>query len=290
MRPGRADPGVRQGPGRLLVPLHLLRHPAGARAGAIAHPEAVLEDVRAALARGRREIVLTGINIGTYDGGASEPGPRGSHAWEALSLAGLIRRILDETPVERLRLSSIEAQHVSDELLEVWARSGGRCLPHFHVPLQAGDDGVLRRMGRRYDTAAYAGMIRRIRQTVPGAAIHADVIAGFPTEDDAAWERGRAFIESVGFAGLHVFRYSARPGTPAVRMAGQVDEPVRRERAAALLDAGRAAPPLLRGAPGRPGPGRAVRGARRRGPLGGPRGEPRPRRGGGAGRPGPRRT
>ena len=198
-------------------------------------PEAVLADVRRALAEGRREIVLTGINIGTYDGGASEPGPRGSHRWEALSLAGLIRRILAETPVERLRLSSIEAQHVRDELLGVWADSGGRCLPHFHVPLQAGDDGVLRRMGRRYDTAQYAELIRRIRQISPDAAIHADVIVGFPTEDEAAWARGRAFIESIGFAGLHAFRYSARPGTPAVRMAGQVDEATRQRRAAELL-------------------------------------------------------
>ena len=198
-------------------------------------PEAVLEDVRAALARGRREIVLTGINIGTYDGGASEPGPRGSHAWEALSLAGLIRRILAETPVERLRLSSIEAQHVSDELLDAWAGSGGRCLPHFHVPLQAGDDGVLRRMGRRYDTAFYAALMRRIRQIDPDAALHADVIVGFPTEDEAAWRRSVEFIESIGFAGLHVFRYSARPGTPAVRMVGQVDEATRRARAEELL-------------------------------------------------------
>jgi threonylcarbamoyladenosine tRNA methylthiotransferase MtaB len=197
--------------------------------------EAVLEDIRAALARGRREIVLTGINIGTYDGGASEPGPRGSHAWEALSLSGLIRRILEETPVERLRLSSIEAQHVTDELLSVWASSGGRCVPHFHVPLQSGDDGVLRRMGRRYDTAFYADLIRRIRRIVPDAAIHGDVIVGFPTEDEAAWKRGRAFIESVGFAGLHVFRYSPRPGTPATRMTGQVDERTRQARAADLL-------------------------------------------------------
>ena len=198
-------------------------------------PDEVLADVRRALAAGRREIVLTGINIGTYDGGASEPGPRGSHRWEALSLSDLIARILAETPVERLRLSSIEAQHVTDELLSVWASSGGRCLPHFHVPLQSGDDGVLRRMGRRYDTDQYADTIRRIRQISPDAALHADVIVGFPTEDDAAWERGRAFVAGIGFAGLHVFRYSARPGTPAVRMAGQVDEVVRQRRAAELL-------------------------------------------------------
>jgi threonylcarbamoyladenosine tRNA methylthiotransferase MtaB len=198
-------------------------------------PEAVLEEVRAALAAGRREVVLTGINIGTYDGGASETGPRGSHRWEALSLAGLVRRILDETPVERLRLSSIEPQHVTDELLAVWRDGTDRCLPHFHLPLQSGDDGVLHRMGRRYDTGFYAALVERLRAAIPGLAVHADVIVGFPTEDETAWQRSLAFIASLRLAGLHVFRYSERPGTPAVRMAGQVPESVRRARSAELL-------------------------------------------------------
>ena len=167
--------------------------------------------------------------------GVVEPGPRGSHAWEALSLPDLIRRILAETPVERLRLSSIEAQHVSDDLLDVWASSGGRCLPHFHIPLQAGDDGVLRRMGRRYDTASYGALIRRIRRIVPDAAIHADVIVGFPTEDDEAWARGRASSTRSASPGSTCSATSARPGTPAVRMAGQVEERTRQARAAELL-------------------------------------------------------
>jgi threonylcarbamoyladenosine tRNA methylthiotransferase MtaB len=198
-------------------------------------PDAVLADVHRALRAGHREVVLTGINIGTYDGGWSERGPRGSHARSALTLAGLVRRILGETGVERLRLSSIEPQHVDDELLETWTSSRGRCLPHFHLPLQSGDDAVLRRMGRRYDTAFYATLVARIRGAIPGVAIHGDVIVGFPTEDDAAWARSLAFVESIGFAGIHVFRYSARPGTPAVRMLGVVPEPVRKRRAGELL-------------------------------------------------------
>jgi threonylcarbamoyladenosine tRNA methylthiotransferase MtaB len=198
-------------------------------------PRAVLEDVHRARRAGHREIVLTGINIGTYDGGWSEPGPRGSHARAELSLSGLIRRLLRETDVERIRLSSIEPQHVDDELLEVWAASDGRCLPHFHLPLQSGDDGVLRRMGRRYDTAAYAALVARIRAAVPGVAIHGDLIVGFPTEDAAAWRRTLDFAAAIDFAGLHVFRYSPRPGTPAVRMAGQVDDRTKKERAAQLL-------------------------------------------------------
>jgi threonylcarbamoyladenosine tRNA methylthiotransferase MtaB len=205
-------------------------------------PEVVLDDVRRALAAGHREIVLTGINIGTYDGGWSERGARGSHARAALSLAGLVRRILAETPVERIRLSSIEPQHVGDDLLAAWTEDGaGRCLPHFHLPLQSGDDGVLRRMGRRYTVEGYRAVVERVRAAIPGAAIHADVIAGFPTEDEAAFGRSLAFVRDLDPAGLHVFRYSARPGTPATRMAGQVPEPVRRGRAAALLEEASAA-------------------------------------------------
>lgn len=198
-------------------------------------PETVLEDVRGALRAGHREIVLTGINIGTYDGGWSERGFRGAHTRSALTLAGLVRRLLDETPVERIRLSSIEPQHVDDELLRAWADGAPRTLPHFHLPLQSGDDGVLRRMGRRYVSGDYRGIVLRVREAVPDAAIHADVIAGFPTEDDASWRRSVDFIESIDLAGLHVFRYSARPETPAIRMAGQVDEPTKKRRAAALL-------------------------------------------------------
>jgi threonylcarbamoyladenosine tRNA methylthiotransferase MtaB len=93
-------------------------------------------------------------------------------------------------------------------------------------------------MGRRYDSATYAGIVARARSAIPGLAVHADVITGFPTEDDAAFERSAAFVASLELAGLHVFRYSGRPGTPAIRMAGQVPEAVRRERSARLLELG----------------------------------------------------
>jgi threonylcarbamoyladenosine tRNA methylthiotransferase MtaB len=198
-------------------------------------PDVVLADVRRALAAGHREIVLTGINIGTYDGGWSERGARGSHVRSALTLAGLVRRILGETSVERIRLSSIEPQHVDDELLRTWVDGAPRTLPHVHLPLQSGDDGVLRRMGRRYVSADYAATVGRIRAAIPGVAIHGDAIVGFPTEDDVAWRRSLAFIRSIDFAGLHVFRYSARPGTAATRMRGQVDEATKKRRAAELL-------------------------------------------------------
>jgi threonylcarbamoyladenosine tRNA methylthiotransferase MtaB len=198
-------------------------------------PELVLADIRRALDAGQREIVLTGINIGTYDGGWSERGARGSHRRSALTLAGLVRRILDETPVERIRLSSIEPQHVDDALLRVWAAGAPRTLPHLHLPLQSGDDGVLRRMGRRYLSADYARTVALARAAIRGAAVHADVIAGFPGEDDAAFARTLDFVRGLELAGLHVFRYSERPGTPATRMAGQVDGRTRKARAGELL-------------------------------------------------------
>ena len=198
-------------------------------------PDVVLADVRRALADGHREIVLTGINIGTYDGGSSERGFRGAHRRSALTLAGLVRRILAETDVERIRVSSIEPQHLDDELLTVWSDGAPRTLPHLHLPLQSGDDGVLHRMGRRYLSADYAAIVARARQAIPGVAVHADAIVGFPTEDESAWDRSIGFIRSLGLAGLHVFRYSPRPGTAAVRMRGQVDEPTKKRRAAELL-------------------------------------------------------
>jgi threonylcarbamoyladenosine tRNA methylthiotransferase MtaB len=183
---------------------------------------AVVEDVRLALDSGHREVVLTGINVGSYSDGG-------------VALAGLVARILDETAVERIRLSSVEPQHVTNELLAVWAGSDGRCLPHFHIPLQSGDDTILRRMGRRYDTAAYSRVVARVREAVPGAAVHADLIAGFPGEDDAAWARTLQFVSGLELAGVHVFRYSSRPGTPAARMVGQVDAATRKRRAAEAL-------------------------------------------------------
>ena len=199
-------------------------------------PDAVLADVRRALAAGHREIVLTGINIGTYDGGWSERGHRGSHTRSALTLAGLVRRILAETGVERIRLSSIEPQHVDDDLLEAWVDGAPRTLPHLHLPLQSGDDGVLRRMGRRYLTADYARVVERARARDPGRRRPRRRHRRLPDRGRRGVRAdARPSLRAMDLAGLHVFRYSARPGTPATRMAGQVDERTKKARAAELL-------------------------------------------------------
>jgi threonylcarbamoyladenosine tRNA methylthiotransferase MtaB len=171
------------------------------------------------LAQRYREIVLSGINLGRW---GREPGSR-------LRLAGLLRRLLAETDVERLRLSSVEPMDFSDDLLGLMAESP-RLAPHVHAPLQSGCDRILRRMHRKYRPRHYADRILKARALMPLAAIGADVMVGFPGETDADFEENRAFIESLPFTYLHVFTYSERPGTPAAEDIDQVPVPVRKAR------------------------------------------------------------
>ena len=179
----------------------------------------VLEQVRHLSLR-YREVVLSGINLGRW---GREQGAG------AMRLADLIRALLGETEVERLRLSSVEPMDFSDDLLELMATSS-RIAKHVHAPLQSGSDRVLRRMRRKYRPRHYADRIRRARNAMPEAAIGADVMVGFPGETDEEFAQSRDFIASLPFTYLHVFTYSARPGTPAADAPGQVPIPVRKER------------------------------------------------------------
>jgi len=185
--------------------------------------ERVMADAAAMVAAGAREIVLTGINIGRYD-------DRGAR------LPEVIERVA-ATGVARIRLSSIEPADVDERLLAAASRTPAFCA-HLHVPLQSGADEVLARMGRPYDAAAYADILGRARGAFPGIAISTDVIVGFPGETDAEFAETFAFVEDMAFSRLHVFRYSARGGTPAASMAGQVAPTVKAERAAALRELG----------------------------------------------------
>lgn len=178
----------------------------------------VIEQVRG-LARNYREVVLSGVNLGRW---GREPG-------STLRLVGLVKRMLDETPVERLRLSSVEPMDFSDELLGLMAESG-RIAKHVHAPLQSGSDGVLRRMHRKYRPRHYADRVQKARAWMPNAAVGADVMVGFPGETEAEFEETFQFIDSLPFTYLHVFTYSARPGTPAATAPGQVPMPIRKER------------------------------------------------------------
>ena len=161
-------------------------------------------------AAGAGEVVLTGIDLGRYHDAA-------------LDLAGLLSRVLTETRVGRVRLSSVEPAGVSDALLDVMARSQGRVAPFLHVPLQAGANATLRRMARPYTAEGYLRMARRARDAVPGLALSCDLIVGFPGESEADFAESLAFCREMAFANMHVFRYSRRPGTPAAAMDGQVD-------------------------------------------------------------------
>ena len=178
----------------------------------------VLEQVRA-LAANYPEVVLSGINLGRW---GREPG-------FDIRLADLVRTILRETEIQRLRLSSVEPMDWSDDLLELVA-SSKRVAKHIHAPLQSGSDTVLRRMHRKYRPRHYEDRIRKARALMPDAAIGADVMVGFPGETNDEFEQSRAFIESLPFTYLHVFTYSGRPGTPAAESAAQVPMPVRKER------------------------------------------------------------
>jgi threonylcarbamoyladenosine tRNA methylthiotransferase MtaB len=171
------------------------------------------------LAARYREVVLSGINLGRW----------GRESGGVLRLAGLLQRLLDETPIERLRLSSVEPMDWSDDLLDLVATSA-RIAKHVHAPLQSGSDRVLRRMHRKYRPRHYEDRISKARAWMPDAAIGADVMTGFPGETDAEFEETRMFIQSLPFTYLHVFTYSERPGTPAAAVSQQVPMKVRRDR------------------------------------------------------------
>jgi threonylcarbamoyladenosine tRNA methylthiotransferase MtaB len=171
------------------------------------------------LATTYREVVLSGINLGRW----------GREAGSTLRLADLLRRILNETTIERIRLSSVEPMDFTDDLLNLMATTP-RIAKHVHAPLQSGSDTILRRMHRKYRPRHYADRVQSARRLMPDAAIGADVMVGFPGETDALFEESRQFIDAMPFTYLHVFTYSERPGTPAAQMADQVPIRTRRDR------------------------------------------------------------
>ena len=171
----------------------------------------------------RQEVVLSGINLGSY----------GRDLAPHSSLAGIVGRILNETVLEQLRFSSIEPQDVIEDFVSLVAKSG-RIARHFHIPLQSGSIRILRAMHRWYRAELYAERIRLIRRLLPDAAIGADVIVGFPGETDEDFRATVDFIEQLPFTYLHVFSFSARPGTKAETLDAPVAAPLIRDRARAL--------------------------------------------------------
>ncbi len=182
-----------------------------------------LSGVRELAARGYREIVLTGIHLGFYGQDLEPP----------VDLSRALAAVLAQHPQTRFRLSSIEPNEVTDALLELFVRHENLC-PHLHLPLQSGDDGVLRQMKRRYDAAFYRALVARVVQTVPDMAVGVDVMVGFPGESEEAFAHTLALIKELPLAYLHVFPYSERPGTAALAIEPKVLPPVKKERAAVL--------------------------------------------------------
>src|SRR5207248_2189514 len=160
--------------------------------------EAVLGEVRRRVAQGHREVVLTGINLGCYRDRAA-----------GYTLAGLVRAVGEVPGLARLRLSSLEVNHLNGELVRA-LRETSSVARHLHVPLQSGDDGVLRAMGRRYDASTY---LRRLEPLREDFNLTSDVIVGFPAEDEAAFESTLGVVAEAGLTKVHVFPYSPRPGT-----------------------------------------------------------------------------
>jgi len=191
-------------------------------------PEAVVGEVRMLVAAGAKEIVLSGINLGSY----------GRDLTPRAELSSVVRRILDETGLEMLRFSSIEPQDITEDFVALVA-SSNRLAPHFHVPLQSGSDRILRRMHRWYRSEHYAERVSVIRRRLPSAAVGADVIVGFPGETEEDFRDTREFIERLSFTYLHVFSFSTRPGTAAAGLGDAVPPQVIRERARALRELAR---------------------------------------------------
>src|SRR6202035_740396 len=202
-------------------------------------PHQVIREMNTLVAAGYHEVVISGINLGRWGrdlmwGGPSRAAKLGRNK-PPQSFAQLIRLILSDTQLEKLRISSVEPMDWSDDLISLVA-SSPRIAKHAHVPLQSASDTVLRRMHRKYRPWHYREKIEKIRAAMPSAAIGADVMAGFPGETDAEFESTRRLIEDLPFTYLHVFTYSARPGTPAAAMPHQVPVHVARERNKILRD------------------------------------------------------
>jgi threonylcarbamoyladenosine tRNA methylthiotransferase MtaB len=192
--------------------------------------EEVVRAVRQREMEGVQEVVLTGTQLGAYrPTGQADRADTGAGTGPAV----LLRVLLAETAVPRLRLSSLQPQDITPELLALW--EDPRLCRHFHVPLQSGSDAVLSRMRRRYTVEGFRRALALIREHMADAAITTDVMVGFPGESDADFEETCAFCREAAFARLHVFPYSCRPRTAAAHMSDHVPEPVKRERTQRLL-------------------------------------------------------
>lgn len=184
--------------------------------------DSLVQQARRVVEEGGKEIVLTGVNIGDFGYSTRE------------TFFDLLRALDEVEGIERYRISSIEPDLLTDEIIDFVAASK-RFAPHFHIPLQSGSDRVLQLMKRRYDTALFRDKVERIKQVLPQAFIGVDVIVGMRGETDACFQEGKAFIQSLDISQLHLFTYSERPGTQALKIDYVVDPKVKHARSNELL-------------------------------------------------------
>jgi threonylcarbamoyladenosine tRNA methylthiotransferase MtaB len=184
----------------------------------------VILDIRSALAGGAKEIVLTGVHLGSWGYDLSPSLKTGSR----MHLKDLIQAVLRETDTPRLRLSSLEPWDLTSDFFSLWTDS--RLMPHLHLPLQSGSSATLKRMRRKTTPDSFRELVAAAREVMPEVAITTDVIAGFPGETEEEFAETLDFVREMNFAGGHVFTYSARPGTGAARMKGQVRTGLRKRR------------------------------------------------------------
>ena len=185
-------------------------------------PDEIVGTIDEYTSRRYKEVVLTGTQLGSY-----------GFDLEGIDLAGLIHYVLNRCSMARLRVSSLQAHEIDERLLVPW--SDDRLAPHFHLPLQSGSDAVLKRMRRRYDSRQFLDAVDAIRKAIPDAAVTTDVIAGFPGETENDFEETYRLCREVGFASMHVFPYSARPGTSAAHFRDDVAPQVKSERVGQLI-------------------------------------------------------
>jgi threonylcarbamoyladenosine tRNA methylthiotransferase MtaB len=183
--------------------------------------DTIVAEIKERVNEGYKEAVLTGTEIGSYD-------------YHGAGLADLIERILDQTGIERLHLSSLQPAHIVKSLLDLWKDE--RIIRHFHLALQSGSDKVLKRMKRRYNTLDFEEAVKQLRDYVPGASLTTDVMVGFPGESEEEFRESYDFCRRMKFSAMHVFAYSPRPGTAAAKMTAKVGEKIKGERSAHMLD------------------------------------------------------
>ena len=183
----------------------------------------VLSEARDLVESGHKEIILTGIHTGAYGKDLPET-----------SFSGLLKKLSMIEGLMNIRMSSIEVNELTDDVIDVLA-SSDKFVPHLHIPLQSGSDRILKKMNRRYTTEGYASIIKNIRERLGDIAITTDVIVGFPSEMDADYNTMVTFIKKMAFQGLHVFPFSPRKGTPAAEMNDQVDDGEKKKRVKTLL-------------------------------------------------------